>query len=140
MVSRNLDQSINTIMAFDTGNINSDTTTDGDSIDLAGYESCSFLWHAATIADGTFTPVIEESDTGAFGGEENAVSDDDLTVTEASVALTAGGQDVPKILGYKGDKRYVRFTIASTGTSSGGTGFSAVCLRGHALQQPAAIS
>ena len=41
------------------------------------------------MTDGTYTPVIEESDTGAFAGEETAVADADLLGTEAAAAFAA---------------------------------------------------
>lgn len=110
--------------------ITTDTTTDGTAIDLKGYHSCLFVIQSATITDGTYTPVIEESSTGDFSGEETAVIDADLTNTEANAAFAAADDNECKTIGYIGSERYVRFTITSASTSSGGT-LGAVAILGN---------
>lgn len=102
-------------IALNTSTIASDTTTDGNTIDMQGYNSIMFTLITGTRTAGTLTPLIEESDTGAFTGEETAVADDDLVGTEAAAALSAAN-DISKI-GYIGKKRYVRLTIVSTGST-----------------------
>lgn len=117
--------------------ITTDTTTDGNAIDLQDYESCTFTFFTGTVTDGDYTPVIEESDTGDFSGEETAVADADLIGTEANVAF-ADNDDDNKVgtIGYIGDKRYVRFTVVSTNTSSGAAVIGAHVIKGHPLTKP----
>lgn len=101
--------------------ISSDTTTDGETIDLQGKSGCLFTVFSGTLTDGSYTPIIEESATGSFGGEETAVADADLIGTEAGAALALTDDNSVKTVGYIGDKRYVRITIVSASTTSGGT-------------------
>lgn len=107
------------IVALNGAVIASSTTTDGATIDLnaQGAESVTFHLRVSAYTDGTYTPLIEESTTGAFIGEEVAVDDKFLTRTEASRALTAA--NTVSQIGYIGAKRYVRLTVVSTGVTSG---------------------
>lgn len=102
--------------------ITTDTTTDGNAIDLKGYDSAEVYVVTGTVTDGDYTLILEESATGSFGGEETAVADTDLVGTEALASFTADTDD-NKIgrVGYVGSKRYIRPTIVSTSTSSGAT-------------------
>ncbi len=115
--------------------ITTNTTTVGVEIDRQGFDSVTFAMQSATITDGTYTPVIEESDVSGSGYAP--VADTDLTVTEASVAFIATDDNVVKKIGYLGNKRYVRFSYVSTGVTTGGT-LSALAILGHASQQPVA--
>ena len=117
MIPRDIHNMVTVINALNGATIASDTTTDGATIDLQNRHGVEFVLRASAYTDGTYTPVIEESDTGAFSGEENAVADADLIGTEANAAVSAAntvGQ-----VGYKGSKRYVRLTVVSTSTTSG---------------------
>lgn len=102
--------------------ISSDTTTDGASIDTANYDGgVCFNYICTAYNTGTFTPVLEESDTGAFAGEENVIADANLIGTESGAALSAATAEggVLNSIGIFGTKRYVRSTIVSSGSTSG---------------------
>lgn len=129
MTTRDTFNNLSIVNALDTQVISSDTTTDGEVIDTQGFESLTFSLKSGAYTDGTYTPVIEESDEVTFGGEENAVADGDLIGTEADAALSAANT-LSKI-GYRGSKRYVRLTIVSASTSSGAT-IGASAIKGHA--------
>lgn len=116
MASFDLKSNISNLNAFTPATINSDTTTAGVEIDTLGYESLTFLNRASSYTDGTYTPLIEESDTSSSGYA--AVADNDLIGTEADAALSAAG--VSRI-GYVGTKRYVKLSFVSTSTSTGAT-------------------
>jgi len=122
--------------ALDIQTISTDTTTDGDVIDTQGYDSLTFVFQTGTVTDGDYLPLIEESDVVTFGGEESAVADADLTVTEAAAGFTADTDDnqISKI-GYTGAKRFVRLAIVSTNTSSGAV-VGAIAVLGHGRAQP----
>jgi hypothetical protein len=130
MAKKDLKNSILEKVALNIQAISSDTTTDGAAIDTKGYQSVTFVLQSATLTDGTYTPVIEESDTGAFSGEENAVADADLLGTEAAAAFAATDDNEVRRIGYVGNKRYVRLTLVSASTSTGGT-LGAVAILGH---------
>ena len=104
--------------------ISTDTTTDGASIDTADYDQgLVFNFLCPLYTDGTYTPVLEESATGAFAGEETAIADANMQGTEAGAAVSAatieGG--ILNSIGITGTLRYVRSTIVSASTSTGAT-------------------
>lgn len=114
---RDLKNKIKIVEAFRTAAISSDTTTAGIEVDLRGYNSCVFVIQGGAITDGTYTPLIQESNTSA--SYSGSVADDDLLGTEAAAAVDATGE-IGK-LGYIGNKRYVKPSIVSASTSTGGT-------------------
>lgn len=128
---QDLKNDIAAVVALNPTDISTNTTTDGNSIDMQGYDSLTFLLSAGTVTDGTYTPIIEESDTGDFSGEETAVADADLIGTEANMAFSAADDNAVKTLGYTGSKRYVRFTLVSASTSTGVANIGCIALKGH---------
>ena len=121
---------LKTAVALAPQTISTDTTTDGEAIDLQGYGACLFAFHTGTVTDGTYTPVIEESSTGLFSGEETAVADADLYVSESDAAMAATDDKASKTVAYIGNERYARFTVTSASTSSGGL-VSCLAILGH---------
>lgn len=109
--------------------IATDTTTAGVIIDTQGFESVEFIIQSATITDGTYTPLIEEGDASDLS-DASAVADADLLGTEAAAAFAAADDNEAKRVGYKGQKRYVRLSLVSAGTSTGGT-LAAIAVLGH---------
>lgn len=104
--------------------ISTDTTTDGASLDTSNFDGgITFVLLATAYTDGTYTPIIEESATGAFTGEETAVADANLVGTEAGAAISAAVTEgtVLNTVGIVGTKKFVRMTILSASTSSGAT-------------------
>ena len=100
--------------------IASDTTTAGSEVDLQGYEACTFVIASGVLTDGSYTPLVEESDTAGSG--YTAVADADLISTEAAEAFAATDDGEVHKIGYVGHKRYVRLSLVSASTSSGGFG------------------
>lgn len=100
--------------------ISGNGTTAGNVIDTKGYGALTFLIVGGTLTDGTYTPLINESDDSGMSGE-TAVADDFLIGTEAQAALVAATDDnVVKRIGYVGHKRYVTCDVVATSVSSGG--------------------
>ena len=97
--------------------ITTDTTTVGNEIDMLGYEGITFFLFTGTLTDGSYVLLIEDSDTSGSGYA--AVSDTFLIGTEVATTLTAS--DSVTSIGYVGKKRYVRASIVSSATTSGGT-------------------
>jgi len=115
--------------------ITTNTTTAGNEIDTQGYNSVLFAIQSATITDGTYTPLIQESDTSGSGYTD--VADIDLSVTEASIAFVATDDNVVKKIAYTGTKRYVKLSLVSTGVTTGGT-IGAMAILGNPSYAPVA--
>ena len=131
MAKRELYSTTAPVVALNTSAISSDTTTNGVIIDTAGYESILFVIQSGTLADGTYTPLIQEGNDSGLS-DAASVAEGDLTNTEASVAFAATDDNAVKSIAYVGDKRYVRLNIVSASTSSGGT-LGAVAVKGNPL-------
>lgn len=119
--------------------ITTDTTTNGAVIDTAGYQSLTFVFHLGDWTDGTYTPVIKDSDDSGMSGEA-VVTDANLlpdgTGQEAAVAAALVADNATAKLGYRGSKRYVTCDIVSTSTSSGTAGLSVVAIQEGGKRQP----
>jgi len=120
--------------AFDTQAITSDTTTNGDIIDTAEYGSLLFVIQSGTLTDGTYTVLIHEGDESNLS-DAAAVADADLTNTEASASFAATDDNTVTKIGYVGSKRYVRLSLVSASTSSGGT-LGAIAIQGSPITAP----
>ena len=132
---KDLHNNISPAVALDTTAIGSDTTTAGNIIDLQGFNSVEFVILSGTLTDGNYTPLIEDGDDSGLS-DAAAVADAELLGTEAAAAFAAASDDdAVKRIGYIGNKRYVRLSIVSASTSSGGT-LSAIAVRGHAADGP----
>lgn len=97
--------------------ITANLTTAGQIVDTAHYESgLMFSLAALVYDDGTYTPLIEESDDSGMAGATE-VPDKNLIGTEAEAALSAATAlgDAMKTIGVATSKRYVRLSIVSTG-------------------------
>ncbi len=104
--------------------ITTNTTTDGASIDTSDFDAgIVFNFMCTAFSAGTFTPLLEESATGDFSGEETAIADANMQGTEAGAAITAvtAEGDVLFSIGITGTKKFVRSTIVSTGASGNNT-------------------
>lgn len=133
---RDLHNNIKEEVALNITAISSDTTTDGNIIDLQGYGSVEFIIQSGTLTDGTYTPLIEDGDDSGLS-DAAAVADASLLGTEAAAAFAATDDNSITKIGYIGSKRYVRLSIVSGSTSSGGT-VSAVSIKGRAADAPVA--
>jgi hypothetical protein len=116
-------------IALNTQNITSSTTTAGNSIDTAGYNGgLNFTFSIGTRTDGTYTPLITESDDNStFTAVDDIylVSEDPLATDVApEVQATLIASNSVSKIGYVGYKRYVKASIVSTSVTSGTTGAS----------------
>lgn len=137
MTTRDIHNTLFPVMGLDFQNITTDTTTVGNIIDTAedpGYNSLEFLFLSSTITDGTYTPLIEDGEDPGLS-DASPVADSGLIGTEAEAAFVAADDDLVKRIGYIGGKRFVRASLVSTGTSSGGN-LGAISQRGHARNAP----
>lgn len=116
--------------------VSSNTTVVGSTIDTQGFESLTFAIQSATLTDGTYTPALYEDDASGMG-TESLVAAADLIGTVALATFAATDGHTAKKLGYRGNKRYVRLKVASTGVTTGGA-IAAVALLGDAANKPVA--
>lgn len=112
MASIDLKNSCVVTNALNIQTISTNTTTAGSSIDLNGYESATFNFKLGVRTDGSYLPVITESDDGTTF---TAVSSDFLIGTPAALATSHTSQRI----GYVGKKRYVKASITSTSVTTG---------------------
>ena len=113
--------------------ISSNTTTNGNIIDTARFESLEFLLLSGTITDGSYAVTMEHGDDS--GLSDGAAVSSDETLGDADFAAT--DDNTAKRLGYIGKRRYVRLVITSTGVTTGGT-IGAVSLLGTPHHAPVA--
>jgi hypothetical protein len=116
-------------VALKTATISTNTTTVGEIIDSALYESIEFAVLSGTRTDGTYTPQI-------FGGDASNMSDEaQITGDEILGTCTAiTASDTVSQFGTCSKKRYFRIKIVSTSVTTGAP-VSAVCIKGDPLQQ-----
>jgi hypothetical protein len=100
----------------------------GTGVDLAGYHAASIYIVAGTIADGTHTPVVQESDDNVTFTD---VAAEDLQGTLANIA-----SNTVQEIGYIGSKRYIRVNVNVTGATTGGV-YAAFVVRGRPYSMPA---
>ena len=114
-------------------------SADGASADLKGYHSAVFIVDADAFTDGTHTIVLNESDDNSTF---TAVAAADLSFVEAG-AINSSGQividgaaddDQAYVIGYAGNKRYIRVETTVSGATTGAI-YGALIVRGHKRAQ-----
>lgn len=125
---------IKALVALNMALINSNTTTVGNVIDTAGFESCTFLFHAGVVTDGDYRVEITECATS--GGTYTAVADADLIGLESATSITDDTDDQNiGTIGYIGKQRYVKATVVSTNVTTGAT-VAIECILSNPLVAP----
>ena len=115
--------------------IDSDTTTLGEIIDTAGFTALEFLLLSGTITDGAYAvSLLEALEGDPTMAAATAVSAEE-TLGDADFALA--DDDTAKRIGYVGKQRYVRLSVVSTATASGGV-FAGVAIKGNPAHGPVA--
>jgi hypothetical protein len=133
---KDLHNNIKVENALNVSAISSNTTTVGAIIDMQGYGALEFVLRSGTLTDGTYTPLVEEGDAANLS-DATAVADVDLLGTEAAAAFILTDDNTVKKVGYIGNKRYIRLSVVSAGTTTGGT-MSAIAIKGKAADRPIA--
>jgi hypothetical protein len=111
--------------------ISTNTTTAGEIIDTAKYDGgIMFVIFSGTLTDGTYTPLIQDGDDSGLS-DAAVVADKNIvpvnvsgtwytTGQEAAIAYALTEDDTVKAIAVVGTKRYVRLSLVSAATSSGG--------------------
>ncbi len=89
-------------------------------LDLQDKHAAAFvtLIGANTDADVTFTALLEHGDVSNLS-DAAAVPDAELILNEASASFTFADDNEVRKLGYKGSKRYIRYTITPANNAAG---------------------
>lgn len=127
---------LNDAVALPIQSIATDTTTNGNAIDMSGYESIMFVLQTGAVTDGDYTPLLKEGDDNNVANATN-VADADILPTgtgqEASAALNSANSSSK--IGYRGTKQYVFLNVVSANTTTGAT-VGAVAIQGHPKTAP----
>ena len=110
--------SIDAAVALNTQAITSDTTTVGNIIDMKGKLAVDFAILAGTMTDGTYTAKIEEGDAANLSDAADVPAS---RLLGALPAIVAADDDSVERVGFIKNKRFIRLSLVSTGTTSGGT-------------------
>lgn len=105
----------------------------GNIIDTRGAEAITFLVQSGTITAGTFTISLEEGDTATLTDSETVASDD--LIDAGSLTFGTTDDNIIRVVGYRGNKRYVRLNAVSDATGNGT--LSATAFKGYLSHAPA---
>lgn len=114
--------------------IGANGTTNGDIIDLQGYDAITFAFLTGTITDGTHAVTFQE-------GNDSGLADAAAVATSQylgnAVSIVAADDNVVKRIGILTTKRYARAVITSSGVTTGGT-IGAIAMLGRPALAPVA--
>ena len=116
---------------------NNDVQT-SEIIDMRGWKSMLFviLTGGLVDADATYVVLVEDGDDA--GLSDNAeVIDLELLGTEALINFDFADDDDVRKIGYRGEKRYVRFTITPS-DNTGDAPLAAIAIMGDPDERPTA--
>lgn len=133
MTVEQIHQGVSQSTALSITSISSNTTTNGNIIDTAGFEALEFLFLSGAITDGAYAVKLQHGDAANLSDAADVDSDEQLG--DADYALA--DDNIAKRLGYIGKKRYVRVVITSTAVTTGGS-IGAIALLAKAHHKPTA--
>lgn len=110
----------------------SDTTTVGEIIDTALYESLVFAVQSGTLTDGVQTIQVFAGDASNMSDEVQVTADlesSDTLIGDA-ISFAATEDDTVKYIGVTTKKRYARIKNVSTGTTTSAF-IGAVAIKGN---------
>lgn len=151
-MAKYLDLENNCVIAIGVAPVVGGTSTgdvNGTTVDLKGYDNCTFIGAVGTEGDTYAANVyhefqVEESDDDSTWSD---VADADLTTTVTSTSTATGcfglvnaAAEAPGIFvtTYKGSKRYVRGVTLAGGTHANGTPLTIITIKHGAQVLPAA--
>lgn len=130
---QDLHHSVSGVVGLTAQTISTDTTTLGSEVDMLGFEALEFFISSGTITDGAYAVSLVHADT--TGGTFTAVAAAE-TLGDADFALA--DDDIWKRIGYIGKKQFVKLSIVSTVTTTGGVFNGGVAVKAAAKTQPVA--
>lgn len=127
MATREITTKLRNEIAVDIQAITTNTTTVGNIINAADFDhGVNFTFISGVITDGDYDVLIEHGDASNLS-DAAAVPNTELTGQDPTSATAPEAQaqisasDEIKKIGYVGAKAFVRMSIVSTNTSTGGT-------------------
>jgi len=113
------------------------STATGETVDLLGYGSATFIFDVGVATDGVFAFTIEES---ANDSDWTTVAAGNLLGTAPTVDAAGDPAEDEQVYtcGYAGSARYVRAKCTVTGSPSTGAVFAVSVVRGHPHVAPVA--
>lgn len=115
--------------------ISSSTTTNGSVIDTQGFQAGIITMAVGTRTDGTYTLLVEESDAADMSGSVVCSAPNLILPLNGSYAISASN-GIINVGWVKGNYRYIRASIVSTGVTSGATLCSLYVQLGTAALNP----
>jgi hypothetical protein len=117
-------------VSLDIAALDADATVNGAGVGLGAFNSAMVVIQAGTIADGTHTFEVQDSnDNSTYAAVASAY------LEGAEPALTDANSDSVTVIGYKGTKKYLRVSVTSATTTDGGT-FGALVICGDPTRSP----
>lgn len=126
-MEKELHNNVDDRVALNSQTINSNTTTAGNIIDTAGYESMEYVLLSGTITDGAYAIKVEDGDDS---GLSDAADVDSELVLGALTGFADTDDDATIRVGVISKKRYQRVSLVSTGVTTGGV-FAGIAVLGH---------
>jgi hypothetical protein len=109
--------------------------TEGEIIDLAGFNGALICVASGTITDGTGYEFELKEGNNADLSDAAAVADEDILGSEPTFA--ADDDDTVKQFGYIGNKRYIRLDLKTvSGSPSTGGVFLGLVVKGYPRHAP----
>lgn len=131
---KDLHNNVEARLGLSVQDITTNTTTEGEIIDTAGYEGLEFAIGSGTITDGAYAVSVWESDDSGMAGEAVVPSEETL----GNADFAAVDDDEVHRIGSVGKRRYQQLKTVSTGVTTGGTNFFAVAIMGKPHHMPVA--
>lgn len=128
------------IKAMEANVVNDDTDGTGEVVDLRGYEAAMLVVNVGESGD-TLSGSVKLNLELKHGDESNLSDAEDVAVADMLgeagttdglfAVIDADGEDGQVyVIGYVGNKRYVRFDVDTTGTHTNGTPIAAEWILG----------
>ena len=133
-MEKDLHSKVSALLGLSVQDITTDTTTSGEIIDTALFESACWGIMSGTITDGTYDFAVWESDDSGMSGATVVPAAETL----GAASYVAADDDEMRRIGSVGKKRYQQLRCVSASTSSGGTNFVAMCFLSDPRHGPVA--
>lgn len=127
MATREITTNLRNEIAVDIQAITTNTTTVGNIINAADFDhGVNFSFVSGVVSDGDYDVLIEHGDDSGLSDavavpDTQLVGQDPTSAVAPELQAQIDASDEIKKIGYVGPKAFVRMSIVSTSTSSGGT-------------------
>ncbi len=138
MASKDMVNNIKAVQAIPPGTYKTGESPSGAVIDTAGFESVTLALVVGSATDAQTLTLKHSFDNSTYADVDAAdviaELDNDATAILAAFKATGITDDVIKMLGYKGSRRYLK--VESTGSGSAGATYSVIAILGNPKYGP----